>query len=186
MGSSQFNNWEPVLDPVNGRMQQEPRVFAHDASTITIGAVNTTAANEGISSLAKSGAGYPASATGAGTSVTPAGGSGLTVDITVESGTVVDVKVNNPGSGYSVGDVIKIIGGTIGQEATFTITNIDIPNSAKRGVCLYVGVGGDIEVELESGQTVTFKGVAAGSFMPVLAKRLISGQAAVGDILALY
>ena len=33
---------------------------------------------------------------------------------------------------------------------------------------------------------VTFKGVAAGSFLPVLVKRVTSGIAAPGDILALY
>ena len=28
---AQFNDWEPQLGPVTGKLQQEPRVFGHDA-----------------------------------------------------------------------------------------------------------------------------------------------------------
>tara|TARA_Y100000004_G_C8637729_1_gene295678 strand:+ start:72 stop:377 length:306 start_codon:yes stop_codon:yes gene_type:complete len=61
------------------------------------------------------------------------------------------------------------------------------------GVCLYVGQGADITVTLESRNSVTFKGVAAGSFLPILvtavtAYTLTDGTAtkADNDILALY
>lgn len=108
-----FNSWEPVLDPVNGRMQQEPRVFAHDAVALT--AANIAAGNT-------------------------------------------------------------------------------IANTGKRGCCLYVGVAMDsITLTMESGSTgVVFKGVAAGSFLPVLVKAVTAatptggGALADGDIVALF
>jgi hypothetical protein len=82
------------------------------------------------------------------------------------------------GSGYQVGDVITITG----TSATFTITNIDIPGTENRGVCLYIGTLGNIQVEMESGETPTFNNVPAGTFMPILVKRLVAGT----DVLALY
>jgi len=168
-------------------MQAQPRVFAHDAVLVVPGQVNKTAENQGISNLTDDGAGYTASATGVGTVVAPAGGSGLTVDITVKNGGVQSVTVNNPGSGYSVGDVIKIVGGTPGQEASFTITNIDIPHTSGRGCCLYVGGSGSVEVVMESGNTATFTGVNAGSFLPVLVTSVVEGSNTdATNILALY
>lgn len=108
-----FNSWEPVLDPVNGKIQQEPRVFAHDAVALTA------------------------------------------ADIT--AGTT-------------------------------------IANTGKRGCCLYVGVAMDtITVTMESGSTgVVFKGVAAGSFLPVLVTAVTAATPgggatlADGDIVALF
>ena len=37
---AQFNDWEPQLGPVTGKLQEEPRVFGHDAKTVTPGALN--------------------------------------------------------------------------------------------------------------------------------------------------
>ena len=63
----------------------------------------------------------------------------------------------------------------------------------ERGACLYVG--GDVDVEMESGQRVTFKGVAAGAFLPILVTKvyLTDGTEPSGvqtttatDILALF
>jgi len=42
------------------------------------------------------------------TVVTPTGGTGLTVDIVTSTGTVTSVAINQSGTGYSIGDVIKI------------------------------------------------------------------------------
>ena len=72
------------------------------------------------------------------------------------------------------------------KNATLIVGSIDIPNTQHRGACLYVGVAGNIGIELESGNTVTFRNVAAGSFLPVLAKRVTSAIAVTGDVLALY
>jgi len=67
-----------------------------------------------------------------------------------------------------------------------------IPNTSDRGVCLYVGVKmATLEVTMESGNPVVFKGVNAGSFLPILVTSVTaatpdSGTLANNDILALY
>ena len=63
-----------------------------------------------------------------GTAITTYGsntGTGLTVDIVTESGTVTSATINNPGFGYVVGDVINITGGTSGF-AQLTITDVNL------------------------------------------------------------
>lgn len=42
----------------------------------------------------------------------------------------------------------------------------------ERGACLYVGGAGNVDVEMESGQRVTFNGVAAGAFLPILVTKV--------------
>ena len=67
------------------------------------------------------------------------------------------------------------------------ITNIDIPNTQKRGACIYVGAGiASLELEMESGNTAVFKSVSAGSILPLLVKRVVSGISATNDVIALY
>ena len=68
-----------------------------------------------------------------------------------------------------------------------------IANTSERGCCLYVGVAmTDITVTMESGSTgVVFRGVAAGSFLPILVTAVTgatpaSGSLADGDIVALF
>lgn len=67
-----------------------------------------------------------------------------------------------------------------------------IPNTSDRGVCLFVGVKmASITVTMESGNSVVFKGVAAGAFMPVLVTSVTaatpdSGALADNDIVVLY
>ena len=68
-----------------------------------------------------------------------------------------------------------------------------IPNTSDRGVCLYVGVKmATLEVTMESGSTaVVFKGVNAGSFLPILVTSVTaatpdSGALADNDIVVLY
>ncbi len=46
-----------------------------------------------------------------------------------------------------------------------------------RGACIYVGGAGNIDVELESGDRVLFKGVTAGSFLPILATKIYGWDA---------
>lgn len=81
------------------------------------------------------------------------------------------------------------VGLTAAQIASGTYT---IPNSDTRGVCLFVGVKmASITVIMESGNEVTFKGVAAGAFMPILATSVTaatpdSGALADNDIVVLY
>ncbi len=172
---------------LEGNMQAQPRVFAHDAVLVVPGQVNIKAENGGISNIVGKGAGYSGSLMGANTTVSPAGGTGLTVDIIVSNGGVTKVSVNNPGSGYNVGDLIKIIGSTPGNEASVFITNTDIPDTINRGCCLYVGGSGSVEAVMESGNTATFTGVNAGSFLPVLVTKVVpGGNTDATNILAIY
>jgi hypothetical protein len=65
-----------------------------------------------------SGTGY-ATTTGALTT-SAGGGIGLTVDITQTLGVINTIVVNNPGTGYAVGDTITIVGGTSPEGLTVT------------------------------------------------------------------
>jgi hypothetical protein len=61
------------------------------------------------------------------TGVATAGGSGtgLTVNIVTAAGEITEVTVNNPGTGYAVGDVVTIAGGTGGEIEINSIGNLD-------------------------------------------------------------
>ena len=188
---------------LEGNFQAQPRVFAHDMIPIAIGNINPDGGLK-MTSGAHGGAGYNVNdiitlSTGAGAtqaakvkvlSITSAGAID-TFEVTF-SGTA-----NKPfGEGYVVGDTLNDAGtGT----ATFTVTNIDIPYTEDRGACLYCGIAIDsgLDLILESEElynstyTARLKGITAGSFLPVLAKRVVavnlsSGNYGAGDIVALY
>lgn len=64
-----------------------------------------------------------------------------------------------------------------------------IPNTETIGVALYVGANNDITVTMEGGTTVQFKGVTAGSFLPVLVTHVTalgSALTGTGELIALY
>ena len=62
-----------------------------------------------------------------------------------------------------------------------------IANTDQRGVCLYIGGAGDVEVTMESGSTpVVFKSVSAGTFLPILVTHVLPGNTTATEILALY
>ena len=70
---------------------------------------------------------------------------------------------------------------------------VDLDDVDGRGACIYIGDvsgGSDIKVTMESGTPATFKGIAAGSFLPILvtAVTAATGAAALADsdILGLY
>jgi hypothetical protein len=68
------------------------------------------------------GTGY-STTTGVATTVSPSGGTGLTVDIVDNgSGAVASVTINSAGTGYAVGNVITITGGN--SDATITVLTI--------------------------------------------------------------
>jgi len=115
----------------------------------------------------------------------------------VKSFEVIRLATAQPyGKGYVIGDKV--------QPATETYTttdpsafigdvsSIDLPSTTERGACLYVGIKmASIVAKMESGKSATFKGIAAGSFMPVLVKEITaatpdSGSLADNDIIALY
>ena len=115
----------------------------------------------------------------------------------IKSFEVIRLTTANPyGKGYRIGNKV--------QPATETYTttdpsafigdiaSIDLPSTTERGACLYVGIKmASIVAKMESGKSATFKGISAGSFMPVLVKEITaatpdSGSLADNDIVALY
>ena len=60
-------------------------------------------------------------------------------------------------------------------------------NTDLKGAALYVGTGGDITVEMAGGQSVTFKNVPDGTFLPIAVSKVtaVANGAIVGDIIAL-
>ncbi len=53
------------------------------------------------------------------------------------------------------------------------------------GPSLYVGGAGDVKVTMVGGQTVTFVGVPAGTFMPIQVKRVWSTGTSATSIVAI-
>ena len=197
---------------LNGNEAAQPRVFAHDMVPIAIGAINprqegTGATNNNVANgleMTAAGAAYSADdiitlTTGAG-ATEAAQVKILTVD---SAGAITSFELsitgtaNKPyGEGYVVGDTLNDAGAGV---STFTVRNIDLPNTEERGCCIFAGILIDtgLDLVLESGElynttyTARLKGVTAGSFLPVLAKRVVavSETAAVyasGDLLAIY
>ncbi len=192
MALTQFNQWEPTLDPVNGVMAQEPRVFSHDAFAIVQGAINYSASDKGIT-ITNGGSGY--SVGDILTESAASGGSGLVLKVLkVTGGSVTDFEFSgftlndttSAGSGYSIGEALTFTGGA--NNFTATVSNIDIPNTQKRGCCIYIGASAGItslSVTMESGRTAVFQTLSAGSILPILVKRVntaITGN----DVIALF
>ena len=78
---------------------------------------------------------------------------------------------------------------TLSTSSAPTPVDGDSINVLQRGACLYVGTGGTIKVLLEGDEDpVTFVGVTAGSFLPVLALRVYSSAdgTTADNILALF
>jgi hypothetical protein len=107
---AEYNEWEPVLDPVNGLMQQEPRVFGHDAVAISAGSL------QGALTITNGGSGFDSSDVGdtvaqSGASA-PSGGTGASFNITeVTGGAVTGVELTSSatgGTGYVAGMVVTL------------------------------------------------------------------------------
>tara|TARA_R100001594_G_C4005259_1_gene255722 strand:- start:583 stop:1140 length:558 start_codon:yes stop_codon:yes gene_type:complete len=185
MAQVQFNEWEPKLDAVNGRQAQEPRVFAHDAVAIVVGAINNSDANHGIR-VTNAGAGY---AVGNTITLTTTGGATTPAVVTVDevdgTGAVTKYRVTTPGVGYSINDTESDAG--VGVFAC-TITNIDIPHTQKRGCCVYIGKTGglaSLTVIMESGNTATFTNISEGTILPILIQRVTTAITG-NEVIALY
>ena len=73
-----------------------------------------------------------------------------------------------------------------------TATAGDLQAVQRRGACIYVGGAGNLDVELEGGDRVVFKGLTAGSFLPILATKIFGYDATPAqtttatDIIALF
>lgn len=95
------------------------------------------------------GAGYTTS-TGVATTVSPSGGSGLTVNITAVAGVVTAVTVASEGAGYSVGDTITIVhpdGAVLTTSALLTLgTGYASANSVATTVSPSGGTGLTVDI----------------------------------------
>ena len=211
MALTQFNQWEPQLDPVNGVMQQEPRVFGHDAKLIVIGAINNTDSNHGLN-MTSGGTDYAVddeitvtTPTGTGAAV---GDRAIVVVTAVDAGGAVTdyyIKVSGvTNKNYLVGGTANHVSVSPAGGSGFasTVTNIDIPNTQKRGCCFYIGditAGAQLKVVMEAAKhdgtagtgyaatdTVTFEGVLAGGTYPILIKQLVYNATGPTSVVALY
>tara|TARA_R100001443_G_C3332152_1_gene172553 strand:- start:477 stop:1055 length:579 start_codon:yes stop_codon:yes gene_type:complete len=192
MALNAFNEFTD-LDAVNGLFQQEPRVFAHDAAPITIGAINNSDPNHGLN-MTDGGTDYAVDdvltlSTGASASVAAT----LKVLAVAAGGVITNYELVNQGAGYisaqdgGTADNLTSTGGSGNDDATFTVTNINIPFTQKRGCCVYVGNGGgNLTVIMESGREVVFNNVVSGQFLPILIQRLKAVSGTAANILALY
>ena len=197
MALTQFNQWEPTLDPVNGVMAQEPRLFAHDAVAVVVGAINNSDSNHGLE-VTNYGTGY---AVGDNlvldtiTLSTPAAGAVgdravVTVLAIATGGVVSDYSVTTVGAKYVLNEVVTqaATSGT-GVNFTATVSNIDIPNTQKRGACLYIGAAAGLAtltVIMESGNQAVFNTISGGTVLPILVKRVTTGGLAANDVIALF
>jgi len=69
-------------------------------------------------------------------------------------------------------------------EYGFPITPNDTTDLATRTRCVYLGVGGDLKVDLVGGGgTITFVGLAAGVVHPLRIKRVYATGTTAGSIL---
>tara|TARA_Y100000310_G_C20578164_1_gene761548 strand:+ start:576 stop:1079 length:504 start_codon:yes stop_codon:yes gene_type:complete len=164
---------------VQGDFAAQARTFGHDAVTVQTDArviwLDLTSLTKGSgystgTNLATSGTGVPGALTIDINSVDANGGiTGITINTTAASAT--DNAIASIDGGGGSGATIKI-------RNTFT-------NSDQRGCCIYVGVAGNVTAILESGNTVEFVGVNAGTFLPILATRVTSASTAT-SMLAIY
>ena len=186
MALQQFNEFEPKLAGLEGNMQAEPRVFAHEAVNVVSGAINASDANKGLT-ITDPGRNFVV-----GEVITydagSVAGTGLTLTVTSigTSGEVLNFDVTTPGSLYLVGQSLTFTTSGIGSLFTVDVSNVDIPNTQRRGCCLYVGNSGDVSVIMESGSTAIFVGVATGAFLPILVKQVTAANTTATNILALY
>ena len=59
-------------------------------------------------------------------------------------------------------------------------------NNPSNGCVLYVGVAGDVKVKMAGGNDVVFKGVTAGSFLPINVIQVFDTDTRATDIVALW
>ena len=172
------------MDGLQGNMMAQPRVYGHDAKAIVIGAINTSESNNGFTFVG--GTGFISGDIGE-TMTAATGGATFLITELIDNGAILGLKNTNPGAGYTVGTSINLTGGT-GNGASFTPTNIDIPNTQDRGCVVYNG-NAEQTVSLiteAGGAAVDFPlcqpGKTVGDKSPILAKRITAGS----NLLAIY
>lgn len=172
-----------------GNTASQPRVFGHDAVPVVIGAINNTAGDGGFI-ISNGGTNFVAGDVGS--TMTAASGNATFTITSVSNGAITGLDVVNLGSGYAKSgsplafQPVALTGGT-GSSATFTVTNIDIPNTEERGcVLLHVAnSSASVGLIMESGNPITVRVKAedvVGHQCPLLVKRVTAGS----DLVAIY
>ena len=72
------------------------------------------------------------------------------------------------------------------SDTAFAITANDATDLAYSTRGLYVGVKGDVKVDLAKSGTITFKNLAAGVFHPIRAKKVYATGTTATDIIGVY
>lgn len=206
MALTQYNTFDPQLDAVNGRQAQEPRVFAHDAWPVVVGAINDTHSTHGIR-VTNAGASYTV---GDEIQITTNGAATSSAIIVVDeisgapgSGAVTDyhIKAGDLGAGYQLAGAASIQQDSGAGVFACVIVNIDIPNTFNRGACVFVGAaaglttltvimeGATRDTSTVTGYTaaspVSFNTISGGTILPILIKQVTS-TIATNDVIALY
>ena len=152
--------------------------------------------------LSAAGTGYSA---GAIDSVTGGTGTGIEGTVTINAGAVTAFTFTDGGIGYTVGDVITLVQAASGDNATITLTSA--PNGAITTIAVNAAGSnyspGDIITVIQAGASggtrailsvqdlaptaadaVLFKGVPAGSILPVSVDYVLTTSTTATDIVA--
>ena len=112
------------------------------------------------------------------TSVLPSGGTGCTVNITADvSGSVLTVTINNPGTGYSQGDILTILAGD--SNARFPADAVSTAGSIQ---IASINAGGAIQTASIAGTTITAPTkdfISAITISDVTTQQLASGNTGI-------
>ena len=173
------------MDGLQGNMMAQPRVYGHDAKEIVIGAINTSESNNGFTF--DGGTNFVEGDIGEIMTAATGGATFLITEL-IDGGAILGLRNTNPGAGYTPGISVALAGAVTGTAASFTPTNIDIPNTQDRGCVVYNG-NAEQTVSLVTeagGAAVDFKlcqpGTTVGDKSPILAKRITAGS----NLLAVY
>ena len=187
---------------LEGNMMAQPRVFGHDAATVTAGEINKTIPAIQTVEITANGTGYALSEIGdvLAQSSTTGSGTGMEVKIAslVEISTgpsvygVESVTIHDGGSGYDIDEVITLAnssGGGSGLKIKVLANGLTLPELSleDRGAVIYNGnAEQSVEIITEAGNAVTFlkvqPGTVVGDKAPMLAKGVISGS----NLIAIY
>ena len=156
---------------------------------ITVTVAGNTATKVNVDSV---GTGFAAGDT---ITITGSGGvlGGVTGNLvlTLGKGSITDYEMTNVGSTYTINEAFTQGGVAPAGGTGFAgnVSNIDIPNTQKRGACLYIGAAAGLStlsVVMESGNTAVFNTISGGTVLPILVKRVTTGGLAANDVIALF
>jgi hypothetical protein len=184
------------MNGLNGNEAAQPRVFAHDAIPLnmSVSTGSTFGFAKTLEITTDNGVGYILN------EVVTSTAKSVKIQIIAlkQNGKIGAIRILNPGTANAINDVLSFTPSSGSGTTNFTVKELGLPGTEQRGACLFVGgagATGTICVKMESGDVVTFKGVTAGSFLPILAIDVLrtatdaTGTATatdVTDVIALY